>query len=280
MTVTTSEILTVNGVVLNTLAKNIESLTGRLRAPALRTQNIEVPGRHGKLRTPNKKFDENLISLPMWVAGCDDDGLIPTDSTARIEFYKRVDELTRLFKGGSQVLDMRHTLPDGTVRQIFGDTLDVFDFTTSAAPTGKFVVNFLAFYPFWQSLAAITQELAADGATANFTRFAPSTAPIEAVAYKITGPWTNPVLTFADGSWVAYDVALTTGQTVTIDSGAWTLTGGGGHTVDYSKIRHDGGDDRWATLPPTSQVVQLAGTARVAGTTKLALTARNMFLVG
>lgn len=277
MTNTTTEILTVNGVVLNTLAKNIDTLAGRLRTPGLRTENIVVPGRHGALRTPNKKFDQNIITLPMWVAGCDDNGAIPSDSNARIEFYARVDELTRVFKNGE--LDVRHTLPDGSIRQIFGDAMDVFDWTTTAAPTGMFGVNILAYYPFWQSLAALTQELGADGASAKFTRFAPSTAPIEDIAWKLTGPWLNPVLTFGDGSWVAYDANIPAGQSLTIDSGTWQLTGSGGLVVNYTKIRHDGADDRWATLPATSQTVTLGGTTRTAAT-KLAGTGRNMFLVG
>jgi hypothetical protein len=280
VTNTTTEILTVNGVVLNTLAKNVESLAGRLRTPAFRTENIVVPGRHGALRTPNKKFDQNVIQLPMWVIGCDDNGQIPSDSNARIEFYARVDELSRLFKGSIDELDIRHTLPDGSIRQIFGDAMDVFDWTTTAAPTGLFAVNILAYYPMWQDIKISTLELAAAGATASFnSKFGNATAPMEAMAYKLTGPWLNPVLTFADGSWVAYDVNLLAGQTVTIDSGTWTLTGGGGHVVDYTKIRHDGGDDRWATLPPTSQIITLGGSNRTVAT-KLALTGRLMFLVG
>src|SRR3982751_4903714 len=98
MVVTTTETLTVNGVVLNTLANNIETLAGRLRVPSYRTENLIVPSKHGELWVPNKKFQTNTIPLPMWVLGCNDDGEIPSGSTARIEFYARVDELVTLFK--------------------------------------------------------------------------------------------------------------------------------------------------------------------------------------
>lgn len=276
---TTTEILTVNGVVLNTLAKNITTLAGRLHVAGLRTENVKVPGRHGSIRTPNKVFDENILVLPMWVEGCDDDGRIPTGSTKRIEFYKRVDELTELFKGGSSILDIRHTLPDGTIRQIFGDVMDVFDFTTTAAPSGQFTVNITCPDPFWQDVNAKSQTLSVAGTTATAGSFSKSTAPMEEMAYVLTGPWTNPQLTFSDGSWVAYDVALLAGQTVTIDSGEWELTGGGGHTVDYTKLRHDGADSRWATLPSGSQLVTIGGTART-GASGLVLTGRQKYLVG
>src|SRR5687768_5894726 len=98
MTVTTSETLSVDGVVLNTLAKNIETLTGRLRTPPLRGSNLSIPSRHGALHTATKVYDENEIVLPMWVAGCDDDGEIPYFGSARKEFFKNLDELSNLFR--------------------------------------------------------------------------------------------------------------------------------------------------------------------------------------
>lgn len=277
---TTEELLTVNGVILNTFAKNIESLAGRLRTPSFRTENRQVPGRHGALRTPNKMFDENSLALPMWVAGCDDNGHIPAGSNARKEFYKRVDELTRLFKGGSTALDIRHTLPDLSVRQCFGDVLEVFDFTTDASPLGLFSVNITVYDPFWRDVDPQTQTFAsANGSSVEATQFAGSTAPMDDLTYQLIGPWTNPVLTFADGSWIAYDVALTAGQGVTIDAGTWKLTGTGGHTVNYGKVRHDGRDGRWASLPTSSQVITLGGSARTTST-QLIVAGRRKFLVG
>lgn len=281
MTNTTAEILTVNGVVLNTYAKNIDTIAGRLRTPALRTANIMIPGKHGALRTPVKMFDQNQIALPMWVLGCDDNGGIPNGSSKRIEFFKRVDELTRLFKGSSSELDIRHTLPDSSVRQAFGDCMEVFDWTTTATPKGLFTPVITMSEPFWQDINPLSIRMSADQSVASVSpaALAGATAPMWDVQYTLEGPWLNPVLTFADGSYVAYDVSLSAGQTVKIDSTNWELTGTGGHNVDYTKIRHDGTDAAWAALPATSQTIVLGGTQRT-GASFLTVAARRKFLVG
>lgn len=276
---TTTETLTVDGVVLNTLAKNIESLTGRLRAPALRTSNVIVPGRHGALYTPNKKFDQALITLPMWVVGSDDDGAIPGGSNARREFFKRVDELAELFKRPG-LRDVRWTKADGSVRQCFAEALDVMDFTTDAGPRGLFSVNLTVPAAFWQDVSTLTQTFAsATGASVVATSFAAATAPMEDLLWQLTGPWTSPRLTFADGSYVAYAAAIPAGQSLTIDSGNWELTGGGGLTPDYTKLTHDGVDAYWAALPSDNQTVTLSGTARTSATS-LAATGRRKYVIG
>lgn len=276
---TTTEILTVDGVVLNTLAKNISSLTGRLRAPAVRTSNILVPGRHGALYSPNKKYDQALITLPMWVVGSDDDGAIPEGSTARREFFKRIDELTKLFKKTSGLLDVRHTLPDGSVRQCYAESLDVMDFTTDASPRGLFSVNLTVPEVFWQDVDTRSQVLAANGASVVASDFAAATAPMEDLVYRLDGPWTSPRLTFADGSFVAVNQAIPAGQGMSVDSGNWDLTGHNGFVPDYTKIQHDGADSYWAALPAENQTITLTGADRTAAT-QLTVTGRRKFLVG
>lgn len=280
---TTSEILTVNGVILNTLAKNIESLTGRLRTPSKRTGNIRVPGRHGSLRTANKMYDENLIVLPMWVLGCTDDGKIPSGSNARKEFFKRVDELSALFIGATEPLDVRHTLPDGTIRQCFADVMDAIDFTTEAAvPVGKFGVSLVLAEPFWRDLNEVSEQQEANGATAQFFEFEGSSAPLEDLVATVMGPWNNPRLTFSDGSWVQYNDTFSGTQGVIIDSGDWSVTGVGGKVVQLNKLTYSGGTSRWMSIPapgPAPLEVGLTGSARTTAT-RLTLTGHRKFLVG
>jgi hypothetical protein len=280
---TTTETLSVNGVVLNTFAKNIESLAGRLRTPARRTSNITVPGRHGSVRNPNQLFAENILTLPMWVIGCDDDGNIPAGSTARREFFKRIDELSALFLGSVGPLDVRHTLPDGSVRQCFADVLDAIDFSSeSANPLGKFGVSLTLADPFWQDLTPTSQEMVANGSTAVFTSFQGATAPMEDLTATIMGPWNNPKLTFSDGSWVMYSDTFTSTQGVIINSGNWSLTGVGGKAVALNKLTYSSSTGRWMSIPPnqtSSTSVTLAGTARTTAT-KLTLAGRRKYLVG
>lgn len=281
MVSTTAETLSVNGVILNTLAKNVESLTGRLRTPGRRTQNLVVAGRHGSIRTNQRLYAENAISLPMWVAGGDDDGAIPAGSSERRELFKNIDTLTRLFLGNVGQLDVRHTLPDGSVRQCFGDVLDAIDFTSYAKPLAKFGVTIVMDDPFWRDLNQITETILANGATATFNSFAGATAPMERLRFQFTGPWNSPVLTFSDGSWLAVDVNIPAGATVTVNSDTWGLTSSGVTTILANIRRSGGASARWASVPPsdTGVVVSLAGTARTTAT-QLQLQGRRAYLVG
>lgn len=271
---TTPEILTINGVVLNTYAKNIESLTGRLVSPPKRTGNITVPGRNGTVRTKFKKYDENVITLPMWLIGADDDGNIPGGSTARREFFKRVDELTRLF--GGEDLDIRHTLPDGSIRQCFGDVLDVIDMTTDAFnPTAKFGVSITLSEAFWQDLNIISQSLTANVSPLNFTSFAGSTAPMDDLTIKFTGPWLNPVITFTDGTWLALDLNIAAGATVTVNCATWFVSA----PATLTQLRRSSSGGRWASIPPGVISIITAGSNRTTAT-KLELEGRRKYLVG
>lgn len=277
---TTEELFTVNGVVLNTLAKNIDTIAGRLRAPAHRTGNLALPGMHGELWIPNKRYQANTIVLPMWVIGCDDDGAIPTGSTARREFFARVNELVGVFKSPSTLLDVRWTQPDGSVRQCWAESTAVFDFTADAAPTGRVGVVLTIPGAFWQDVDESTQTFTGPTASVKPTKFVGATAPMEDMVYTFVGPRTNPGITFQDGSWFQYQAALAAGQTLTVDSGEWELSGVG-FTPDYTKLVHDGADGNWGTLPPmpAAASVNLDGTATTAASS-VTFQGRRKFLIG
>lgn len=279
---TTTETISVNGTALNTLAKNIESLTGRLRAPGHRTANLALPGMHGELWIPNKKYNANTIVLPMWVVGCDDDGSIPNGSNARREFFANVEALVGLFKSTGQLLDVRWTKADGQVRQCWAESTDTFDFTTDPSPLGRVGVILTIPGAFWQDTADLTQIFngPATGGVKP-TKFAGSTAPMEDLVYTFVGPRTNPGITFQDGSFFRYQAALAAGQQLVVDSGEWTLTGTG-FVPDYAKLVHDGEDGIWGALPPmpgAAQTINLDGTATTAASS-VTLKGRRKFLIG
>lgn len=286
MTATTAETLTVDGVLLNTYAKNVESLTGRLRVAAIRTDNIAVPGRHGRLRTTAKYYDEGQIVLPMWVKGCDDNGEVP-DST-RLQFFNNVDALTNLFRPGSGMMEMLHTLPDTTIRRAMVECTEVIDFTTMGAnPLGKFSVSLRVPGVFWEDQLVRSVDLL-PVQNGYVTTFDGMTAPVEDSVITITGPAVNcKIEAYYDGaplenpSWVQY-TNVPVGQTLVIDCGKWTLTGSGGLTPSYANLTHAGGS-RWFTLvagtpnnPPEVRITASSTT----GATKINLSARRKFLVG
>lgn len=288
MTATTTETLTVNGVVLNTLAKNIKSLTGRLRAPALRTENVTVPGRHGTIRTPDKRYEEGQIVLPMWVLGSDDDGF----SQSRTQFFQNIDTLTQLFRPGAGLLTVVHTLPDGSQRRCFAECTEAIDMTTTGGgsfPYATFSVALRVPSVFWESTTAASVDLAPDY-NGSVTALLGTTAPIEDAQFKIFGPCTSMTVearynggAMDDPQFFTYSGVIGTGQTLVIDCANWQLTGGGGHVVDYTKIFHTG-SSRFLTIAPGpvggSPQLKVTTVGAVAGTTKVNLLARRKFLVG
>lgn len=290
MTVTTAETLAVNGVVLNTLAKNIESLAGRLRVPAIRTDNLIVPGRHGRIHTTTKYYDEGQIILPMWVKGCDDNGAVPSGNN-RVEFFKNLDTLTQLFRPGDGLLQVVHTLPDGTLRRAWCETTEAIDFTTMGghSPLGKFSVALRVPGVFWEDPVPYTINLPL-GQNGPLLLLGGTTAPIEDAVFTINGPMTNIRIEalyngapLVNPTWFAYNAALVTGQQLIVDCGNWSLvTFGGTGVVHYDQFQHAGAA-RWMIIPP-GPVGQAPGLKVTIGSSgspgNVVLVAKRKFLVG
>lgn len=290
MTVTTAETLSVNGTVLNTLAKNIESLAGRLKVADLRTDNVSVPGRHGTLRTAQKYYSEGQIILPMWVRGTDDNGVVTT--SGRELFMANVNALSALFRPGDGMLEVVHVQPDNTSRRCFAEVTEVIDFSTQAnsgnMPIGKFSVALRVPEVFWEDLLPVSVDLLPTQVGA-VSQFVGATAPIGDAIFKVTGPATGVRVeaTYNGQSkqvpdWFQYLGTVSAGQTLTIDCSNWTLTGGGGHVVNYANFTHSGGS-RWVTMVPgpaggAPELKITASSTTIA--TKVNVQARRKYLVG
>jgi len=288
VTTTTAETLTVNGVVLNTLAKNIKSLTGRLRAPGLRTDNITVPSRHGTIRTPNKRYEEGQVILPMWVRGSDDDG----NNISRDTFFENVNTLTQLFRPGAGLLSVIHTLPDGSQRRVMAECTEAMDFTTVAGgeyPFATFTVALKVPSVFWEDVSTISFDVS-NTFNGDLVQLSGTTAPIEDAILVVSGPCTSVTVearynggAMDDPLYFTYSGTIATGQKLTVDCGTWKLTGSGGLVVDYTKMFHTGAS-RFLVLSPgpvggyPQMKVTMVGS--VGGTSKVNVTARRKYLVG
>lgn len=290
MTVMTAETLAVNGVILNTLAKNIETLTGRLRAAAIRTDNVSVPGRHGTLRTTRKFYSETQLVLPMWVRGCDDNGLVT--STGRAQFFANLDALTKVFRPGDGMLEVVHTLPDGSSRRAMAEVTEMIDFSIEGnsgnMPLGKFSVALRIPSVFWEDTSVLSIDLPVtqNGGVAMLDG---TTAPIEDATFTIVGPATNPrVEALYNGAslqvpnWFQYSGTVAAGQTLVVNCATWSLSGTGGFTPNFANFSHSGGS-RWLTivpgpvgLTPSLKVTASATT----GASKVNLSTRRKYLVG
>lgn len=280
MALTTAERLTVDGVDLKTLAKNVETLAATLTTPSRRGANPVTAGRSGVIRLIDKLHEAPTYTWPIWVRGCDDDGIIPDTSTDRQEFYKRVDELVSLFSKDG-VLDVRHTLPDASVRQANLECLTSLNFTTSSiSPLGKVSVELQNLDAYWQDTTDRTATLLINATAA--TTFNGATAPLDDGVYTITGPITNPRITdVPKGSYTQYNGVVAAAQTLIIDAKNWTISGTG-FTPVWSALDVVNMAGRLLRLTPASTrtyTPQLTGTATTTATS-LKVVGRRKFLLG
>lgn len=93
---TTDQYWEVNGVSLQTLARNIQTLAGRITPAPLRGSDTVIPSTPGEKWEP-KVAGSRVITLSMWILGSDDDGNAPSGHDARRDkFDSNWDDLVDL----------------------------------------------------------------------------------------------------------------------------------------------------------------------------------------
>lgn len=288
MTLTTAETLTVDGVVLNTFAKNIETRSGRMHIPGLRTPNAVLPGRHGELWTKYKTYEPGTLTLSMWTLGCDDNGAIPGGSTARREFIKNRDALLQLFSAQQSLRLIQQTMPDASVRQCYGEVLAAIDFSTFNETDARFGVDFNLPYTFWEDATLqsdVTIALSGEGVNGSGITAVPtwdgSNAPIEDLIIKIKGPAVNPKLIDVwSGHYFQYTGSLLSTDTLVVDSSAWTAVIGATNVIANMTVV--GENPHMFALHPrqaaSPQLQLVSNGSWSAGTSSLKLTGRRKYL--
>jgi hypothetical protein len=256
--------ISVNGVNLDQLlAQGVEGSAGLRKVPGKRGSNIDVPNRHGQLHVAGKRYQAAACLLPMWVRGVNPDGSVPSDPGGRLLFEQRLRELVALFTCG-ELVTLRHTLTDGSAREITGEVVDVLDPSVDGIgrdTLGQVNVGLTCADPFWTDIvnSSATVTLAA-GATRMLAEFGDATAPMEDLLINF-GPGTNLVLTQVEtGAFLAYDGPITSGRHLAVDTSAFTVVGtvdtGGtwnpstAPTQHLQRIRH-GRHPRLFQLAPT-----------------------------
>lgn len=293
MTVTTAETVTVDGLVLNTLAYNISTRGGRYTTPDVRTKNVEIGGRHGTQRVRSKKFQQGMFTLSMWVRGANEDGSIPdnSDGLSKRIFQNNLDVLLQTFTRKSGLLDIRQTLPDGTIRQCFGEVLAVIDpQSKSVQPMAAFSVAITIPSAFWQDLNPITYTSPA-GLTASQTLtlspFIGATAPMEDLVWTIMGAATNAKVQALENSlplevdtWMQYTGTVPTTKNLIVDSGLWSVTGSVGFSPSTANLVHMGSAAFMSLQPgPLNTAPQVAWSASgVDSHTQLMVTGRRKYV--
>lgn len=252
-----SEALTANGVNLGSYCFMTSDISELLTVPTRRGENAVVPGRHGVIRTRNKKFEPGEIVLPMWIVGATSYGAIPYGTTDRELFFTRRDELLRIFYADEVAL--RFTRPNGLVTEAVCEVMDVIDFTRRQdEPLARISVALRVLGSFWRDLEPVSQTITgATGTTVPLAAFAGGTAPMSDLQVTFTGPVNNPRLTHG-ASWLQYNGVIATGRELVLDSGFWSATPGFGleWQPDLRQVFRQPGP-AWLELDPTQTPFQI-----------------------
>lgn len=230
-----------DGVALNSSAAyNIRLLSPSEEVAPRRGDNLLIPARPGRLWRP-KQYEQRTISIAMIIRGDDAAGL-----------QTNLETIMALF-GRTGVRTLSRTMPDATVRTIDAEAIQTI-FEPQSHLIYAAVIDLLAAEPWWQRTTAATVSstgIGASPATINITN--PGTAPHTAPTITIGGAITNPKLQI-DDVWVQYTGTITGGNTLILQCGQFTATGG-----SPANITH-GGDTSWMVIPAGASTATLTGT--------------------
>lgn len=244
--------IAVNGVDLSQYAAIVFSKAPLMSGPAKRGKNVTVPGRHGTIRTPRKRFNEADITLTLIVLGSQPDGSVPSGSAA-LELYARADALMSLFPAADTVT-LTRTMPDGSVRQCLAEVVDKVDWTRlmGGRPLlGQVSIALTIPGVFWTDLTPVTSTITGvTGTVGTLTAFQGATAPMEDLTITF-GPCSNPLIS-QGAVYMQYNGVIAAGRQLVVTTKNWVLsTGTGAAWVPaYSAIAYGPGP-AWFSLDPT-----------------------------
>ena len=273
-----NEAFTINGVSLDTYAFMLTDISGAMKSPARRGENVIVPNRHGRIRTIGKKFDSNEIVLPLWIWGSLPDGSIPGGSDDRREFFKRRDELLRLIYADPLVL--AYTRPDGHTVQATAEVVDVLDWTRRRDdPCAQVSVALEILDAFWEDADTVSQDISGVTDTeTELTEFEGTTAPTSDLLITFFGPCNNPQITHGV-RWVKYNGVIASGQQLRIDTQTWQVGPGSGSiwTPDIRNI-DQGYPGPWFEIDPATVPFSVTFTHTTGSSVTATIAGRRKYL--
>lgn len=263
----TAKIEVLDPTALNPTPTNLDQLvaqgvddgaTGLMKVPGKRGSDIVIPQAHGALHVPNKMFDAGNVVLPLWVRGINPDGTLPgtgEDDPVRVAFHQRARALCDLF--APEQVAIRHTLADGTARQITGEVTDVLDWSVRGNgrnTLGQVTIGLKCADPFWADLDPRSQTVTVTtGGTAQLGVFDGASAPMEDLLVTF-GQSSNPRLEqTSSGIFVRVGKVIPSGGSITVDTAAWQVygTAPAPTTGLYEALSYGGrGTAKWFALMP------------------------------
>lgn len=232
--------VTVDGVRLDTLAYNVSTRTGRDIAPGLAGSNVSTEMRDGELWVPHKKAGPGTFVLKMWVAGTDEDGVVPVGNDDYWKYRQNLDMLLRMFHVTHRRLDVRQQwdVAGTKVRQAMCEvgTIITPEMLAAFPYTSEMTVELRIPDAFWQDVADSnydSQVLIPGGILANtdlpLPGFAAGTAPMRDLYVVVDGPITNPkVIDYRSAHYVQLNAAVPGGQQWVVNTAEWTSKVGSG----------------------------------------------------
>lgn len=255
-----------------------EDLASILRTPPKRTEDVELPDLDGVQYVPDKRHEANELVLPMWVHGCLPDGSIPAGGQLAA-FYDRADALLDIFGEPRIVLD--HERPDGTVRRIVGEVIDVMDWTRKRLyGSGRVSIALHCADPFWSDVDPVSATVTTTGEIeVDLDEFAGASARMVEllVEFVAAGTCPNPRIEqiglSEGGHFLTYLDTLVDEQ-VAIDSGEWSTTG------EFERIAHTGTTARYMVLAPQRPAPRVRMSHTGTGSLATTITGRRRFKTG
>lgn len=271
--------LAVNGTDLSQWAVIPDSLAPLMASPGKRGKNIVVPGRHGTIRTPRKRFDEADLVLKLWVLGAGPNGSVPVGSNAAYQLYTNADAILEAF--AAETVLLTRTMPDFTIRQAVAEVLDVMDFTRNmgdAPLLGQVRIALVIPGAFWFDQNPVSQTVSGTtGATATLSAFAAATAPMTDLQLTFYGPISNPQLS-QGGRYVQWNGVISAGQQLVLNTATWLPTPGSGTnwSPSLANVQFGGAGPSWFELDPSGGTVTLTHTG--GGSASAQISGRRAYL--
>lgn len=242
------ESLTINGYdLMDGTYRDVEVFTTRTPAPI--GENPTVTGRTGSIPR-RKRHGQGGFRVNLWVGHPDE---------TRSEIQTRWDNIVRVVNQPHDTSTVVWTLSDGSTRTCEAELTGEIEPTPIGQRGYRAQLQFNIPAAYW---------FGADGSvgpttgTVNLTWQSVSTAPLEHLVFAFSSGGPVTVTAPSTGDTFTYDGAATG---VTVDSGAYTVTGGDPSLLTYS-------GERFLTVAPglpgsTPQVTVSGGNVTVSGKT-------------
>lgn len=274
-----AELITANGFSLRQPWCDVEDFGPLFAAPAARGDNQLVPGRHGTVRTPNKRYTDTRLTLPVRVLGVDPvTGGFVSDGVSQLHTNR--DTLLRVFHADTILLE--HTLPNGESRSVNAELMGEPSAATRARsypPMSRIEFDLCLWEGFWFDTDAVSQIITGPtGTVAALTTFASATAPMADLTLTFTGPVNNPQVNFGTG-FVKYNGVVASGRKLVIDTGTWQVSPGTGTvwSPDPRQVEFAPGP-RWLELNPSVSPFEVTFFHTGGGSASFALEGRRKYL--